>query len=195
MTPAEADELEGRIRRMNGMAKVYRTERSRVDMDRVLNVGGFALERILEHEPDFLRDAAGPKTVSLGMADHHEHHDHCRDEHCDHPDHAHHGHDHTHDESIGSVGVVLEGAVHAKRLNEWLGRLLQEKGQDIFRMKGVLNIKGDDQRFVFQGVHMMFDGQPDRRWKPGEERVNKLVFIGRHLDRQELTDGLRKCLA
>jgi G3E family GTPase len=193
VSPAELDELETKIRRMNGMAKVYRTERSKVDMDRVLNVGGFALERILEHEPDFLKDAAKPKTVSLGMAEH-VHDDHCHDDHCDHPDH-HHEHDHTHDESIGSVGIVLEGAVHAKKLNEWLGGLLQEKGQDIFRMKGVLNLKGDDKRFVFQGVHMMFDGQPDRKWKVGEERVNKLVFIGRNLDRQELTDGLKGCLA
>jgi G3E family GTPase len=186
VTPAELDELEKKIRRLNGMAAVVRTERSRVDMNQVLNVGGFSLDRILEHEPDFLRDAK--KLVSLGVVD-----EHCHDDHCDHPDHAH--HDHTHDETIGSVGIVLDGAVNAKRLNEWLGRLLQQKGQDIFRMKGVLNLKGDEQRFVFQGVHMMFDGQPDRRWKPGEERVNKLVFIGRNLDRQELTDGLTGCLA
>lgn len=193
VTPAELDELEKKIRRMNGMAKLVRTERSQVDMGQVLNVGGFSLERVLEHEPDFLKDAAKPKTVALGMAEAHHHDDHCHDEHCDHPEHDH--HDHTHDESIGSVGIVLDGAVNAKRLNAWLSRLLQEKGQDIFRMKGVLNLKGDEQRFVFQGVHMMFDGQPDRRWKPGEERVNKLVFIGRNLNRQELTDGLKGCLA
>jgi len=196
VTPAELDDLEKKIRRMNGMAKIVRTERSKVDMDRVLNVGGFSLERVLEHEPDFLKDAA-KKPVPLGMVEehhhHHDHDDHCHDDHCDHPDHDH--HDHTHDETIGSVGIVLDGAIHAKRLNEWLGKLLQEKGQDIFRMKGVLNLKGDDQRFVFQGVHMMFDGQPDRRWKPGEERVSKLVFIGRNLNRQELTDGLKGCLA
>lgn len=160
-------------------------------MNQVLNVGGFSLDRILEHEPDFLRDAR--KKVSLGMVEDHQHDEHCHDDHCDHPDHAH--HDHTHDDSIGSVGIVLDGAVNIKRLNAWLGQLLQQKGQDIFRMKGVLNLKGDEQRFVFQGVHMMFDGQPDRRWKPGEERVNKLVFIGRNLDRQELTDGLKGCLA
>ena len=62
-------------------------------------------------------------------------------------------------------------------------------------MKGVLNIKGDDKRFVFQGVHMLFDGRPDRPWKPGEARANKLIFIGRNLDRAELTSGFRKCLA
>ena len=189
VTTTELDELEKKIHRLNGMAKVYRTERSRVDMGRVLNVGGFSLERVLEHEPDFLKDAAKPKTLGLNVV---AHDDHCHDDHCDHPEHK---HDHQHDEGITSVGLVLDGAVSSKKLNEWLGTLLQEKGQDIFRMKGVLNLKGDDQRFVFQGVHMMFDGQPDRKWKAGEPRVSKLVFIGRNLNRQELTEGLRGCLA
>jgi G3E family GTPase len=191
---ASEDELartEARIKRMNGLARVFRTERGNIDMGRVLNVGGFSLERVLEHEPDFLKDAAKPKTVSLGMAEH-NHDDHCHDDHCDHPDHH---HDHTHDESVSSVGIVEPGSVNGKKLNAWLGDLLQTKGQDIYRMKGVLNLKGDDKRFVFQGVHMMFDGQPDRAWKPGEERVNKLVFIGKDLNRAELTAGFKSCLA
>jgi G3E family GTPase len=189
---AGEDELartEARIQRMNGLARVFRTERGNIDMGRVLNVGGFSLERVLEHEPDFLKAAAKPKTVSLGMAVVEEH---CHDGHCDHPDHH---HDHTHDERVSSVGIVEPGSVHGKKLNEWLGELLQTKGQDIYRMKGVLSLKGDDKRFVFQGVHMMFDGQPDRPWKPGEERVNKLVFIGKDLNRAELTAGFKACLA
>ncbi len=193
---AGEDELartEARIKRMNGLARVFRTERGNIDMGRVLNVGGFSLERVLEHEPDFLKAAGRPKTVSLGMAAP-AHDDHCHDDHCDHPDH-HHDHDHTHDESVSSVGIVEPGSVHGKKLNAWLGELLQSKGQDIYRMKGVLNLKGDDKRFVFQGVHMMFDGQPDRAWQPGEERVNKLVFIGKDLNRAELTAGFRGCLA
>jgi G3E family GTPase len=190
VTPTELDELEAKFKRLNGVAKVFRTERSRIDLDRVLHVGGFSLDRVLEHEPDFLKAAATPKTLGLAVVDHD--HD-CHDEHCDHPDHDH-GHDHHHDEGITSVGVVLDGSLNSKKLNEWLGTLLQEKGQDIFRMKGVLSLKGDDQRFVFQGVHMMFDGQPDRKWRPDEPRTNKLVFIGRNLDRTELTEGLRACL-
>jgi G3E family GTPase len=62
-------------------------------------------------------------------------------------------------------------------------------------MKGVLDIDGSDQRYVFQGVHMLFDGQPDRLWQPDEARINRIVFIGRNLDRQELTDRFRACLA
>jgi G3E family GTPase len=84
--------------------------------------------------------------------------------------------------------------VDEKRLNLWISDLLATKGQDIFRLKGVLNIAGMDQRYVCQGVHMLFDGAPDRAWRDGEPRRNQLVFIGRHLDRAMLDRGFRECL-
>jgi len=71
---------------------------------------------------------------------------------------------------------------------------LREKGTDIFRMKGILNVGNSEHRYVFQGVHMLFDGQPDRRWQPDEERINKMIFIGRNLDRDEIISRFRKCL-
>ena len=101
--------------------------------------------------------------------------------------------DHEHDDTVSSVGITQPGDLDRERFNEWLGILLQERGQDIFRMKGVLSIDQSPRRFVFQGVHMLFDGQPDRLWGD-EERVNKLIFIGRHLDRSELEEGFRACL-
>ena len=103
--------------------------------------------------------------------------------------------DHEHDEEVSSVGVVAEGAVNPDKLNKWLGRLLQEKGADIFRMKGVLNIEGEPDRYVFQGVHMLFDGKRDRRWRPDEKRTSKMIFIGRCLDRESLNAEFAKCLA
>lgn len=103
--------------------------------------------------------------------------------------------DHEHDDEVSSVGITIAGDLDPKRLNAWLSNLLQTKGTDIFRMKGVLSIKGDDKRFVFQGVHMLFEGKPDRPWKPGETRTNKLIFIGRNLNREELTQGFQSCLA
>jgi G3E family GTPase len=102
---------------------------------------------------------------------------------------------HTHDASVGSVGISEVGALHPGRLNDWMGGLLREKGADIFRMKGVLEVKGSPNRVVFQGVHMLFDARADRPWRAGENRVNQLVFIGRNLDRRELVEGLRSCLA
>ena len=101
---------------------------------------------------------------------------------------------HEHDASVGSVGIDEPGSLDPKRFNQWLGELLRNQGADIFRMKGILSMKGDDRRFVFQGVHMLFDGQPDRPWRAGERR-SQLVFIGRNLDRERLTREFRACLA
>jgi G3E family GTPase len=101
--------------------------------------------------------------------------------------------DHEHDAEVTSVGINLPGDLDPKRLNAWIGELLQTQGPDIFRMKGILSLAGDPRRFVFQGVHMVFDGRPDRPWG-AEPRHNALVFIGRHLDRAALEAGFRSCL-
>jgi G3E family GTPase len=101
---------------------------------------------------------------------------------------------HTHDEQVTSVGIHLEGELDDERLNKWVSTLLREQGTDIFRMKGILNIKGNANRFVFQGVHMLFDGREDRPWG-AEPRASDLVFIGRKLDREALTRGFERCLA
>ncbi len=103
-------------------------------------------------------------------------------------------HTHSHDDEVSSVGLEYEGECDPTRLNEWLSELLMEKGQDIFRMKGIVAIKGAPVRFVFQGVHMVFDGLPDRPWKLGEKKRNQLVFIGRNLDRAELNAAFQACL-
>jgi G3E family GTPase len=100
---------------------------------------------------------------------------------------------HVHDSEVTSVGIHVDGALDGQKLNAWLGTLLRNKGNDIFRMKGILNIDGANERFVFQGVHMLFDGRPDRAWGD-EPRSNSIVFIGRHLDRAELSAGVRACL-
>ncbi len=102
---------------------------------------------------------------------------------------------HVHEKSVTSVGIELEGQVDGKKLNAWIGKLLRERGVDLYRSKGILNMKGDDRRFVFQAVHMLFDGQPDRAWREDERRMSQLVFIGRNLDRAELTKGFQACLA
>ena len=85
------------------------------------------------------------------------------------------------------------------RLNKWLSTLLQEKGADIYRSKGILHVAGSDDKYAFHGVHMMlqFSSSAEglgRPWQPGERRVNRVVFIGKDLDRQALTDGFRSCM-
>ncbi|MBD2295466.1 GTP-binding protein [Anabaena sphaerica FACHB-251] len=102
---------------------------------------------------------------------------------------------HVHDESVYSVALVEKGAIDGQKLNAWMSELLSTKGTDIFRMKGILNIAGQDDRFVFQGVHMIFDGRPDRPWKANETRKNELVFIGRNLDEAKLKQDFLACIA
>jgi len=103
-------------------------------------------------------------------------------------------HQHSHDEDVASVGISLAGDLDAKRLNDWISGLLARKGPDIFRCKGVLAVRGSDKRLVFQGVHMTFDAKFDRPWD-GTPRSNLFVFIGRNLDRAELVNGFKSCLA
>ncbi|HLO84947.1 MAG TPA: GTP-binding protein [Nostocaceae cyanobacterium] len=101
---------------------------------------------------------------------------------------------HEHDESVYSVALVESGALDREKLHDWLSELLRTQGPDIFRMKGILNIAGEDDRFVFQGVHMIFDGKPDRPWKANETRKNELVFIGRNLDETKLRKDFLACI-
>jgi G3E family GTPase len=101
---------------------------------------------------------------------------------------------HHHDAEIASIGFDEPRALDARKVNDWLSHLLQAHGEDILRMKGVLNIKGDERRYIFHGVHMMFDGRPDRPWGD-TSRGSQLVFIGRDLDRAELLAGFSSCIA
>ncbi|MEM9266845.1 MAG: GTP-binding protein [Cyanobacteria bacterium P01_F01_bin.13] len=101
---------------------------------------------------------------------------------------------HEHDETVGSVALVESGELDGDKLEAWIGELLRDHGPDIFRMKGILNMAGEDNRFVFQGIHMLFDGRQDRPWKPDETRKNELVFIGRNLEQLKLEERFRDCL-
>ena len=97
-------------------------------------------------------------------------------------------------EGITSVGIRLTGELDSDKVEEWVHELSHERGEDIFRVKGVLSFEGVPDRVVFQGVHAIFDGQTDRPWG-SDPRVNKVVFIGRNLDKKELESGLQACVA
>ena len=98
-----------------------------------------------------------------------------------------------HDKTVGSITLVESGELDDTKLNAWLDKLMYNHGPNIFRMKGILNIAGEDNRYVFQGVHMLFDGRQDRPWKPDEPRKNELVFIGRNLEQMKLAESFRTC--
>ena len=102
---------------------------------------------------------------------------------------------HDHDQSVTSVAITEFGSVDSDKLNRWLYQLVQERGPDIFRMKGILDVDQTPRRFVFQGVHMTLDGRPGKPWRPEETRRSELVFIGRNLDEMELRAGFKSCFA
>ena len=106
--------------------------------------------------------------------------------------------EHEHDERVTSTSSKFEGELNVNKLNDWIGDLLQNYGEDLFRYKGVLAVKGTDDKFVFQGVHMLFAGNFSNEisaWKEGEVRECRFVFIGRNLDHDALQAGLMDCKA
>lgn len=290
VSPEELAQLESRIKGMNAAAQIYRTQNAQIDLDHVLHVGGFDLERAMQVDPKFMEleypfewagvyqleagehtlllqagpddptmdvvlvplAAADPTTlqndlpvVELAFSD--------RENalwYSDEPlkplsrlhrlplmatgemrftmqiPHAgayalfteHHPSEfnlqilqtdvpvsptvvrefkppHEHDDEVTSVGITTPGDLNIEKLNRWLSQLLRAQGPDIYRMKGVLSIQNMPERFVFQGVHMLFDGRPDRPWREDEPRHNTLIFIGRNLDRELLNASFRDCLA
>ena len=106
--------------------------------------------------------------------------------------------EHEHDDRVTSTSSKFVGALNVNKLERWIGELMQSKGEDLFRFKGVLSVKGMDRKFVFQGVHMLFGGGFSSEvapWKEGETRECRFVFIGRNLDHEELQQGLMDCKA
>jgi len=103
--------------------------------------------------------------------------------------------DHEHNEDIGSMSFEVEQPIDPEKFNGWIGALLQDKGADLLRTKGILSYAGDDRRFAFQAVHMIADGDFIGPWKEGTPRVSRLVFIGRNLNRPQLRRGFEGCVA
>ena len=178
VTPQELAEVERRIRAINPYATLHKTQRSAVPLDAVLGRNAFDLDRILEIEPAFLETDD----------DHDHHHDH-GDGH-----HHHGGLHHHHDDEIQSVAIAL-GEVDPEKFMPWINDLTQREGPNILRCKGILAFAKEPRRFVFQGVHMILDGDLQREWKPGEERRSRLVFIGRDLDAEAIRRGAEACAA
>jgi G3E family GTPase len=206
----ELDEVEARIRGLNPYARVIRTQKCAVPLDAVLDRGAFDLDRILALEPAFLE----PADHDHHEHDHGHHHDHehgpdcgCGHDHHEHEAHGHEHHDHGHgehshgglkhyhDEDMQSVALEIPGDVDPAKFMPWVNDLAQTEGQHFLRWKGILAFKGEPRRFVFQGVHMILDGDLQREWKADEARRSKLVFIGKELDEAKLRQGFEACAA
>jgi G3E family GTPase len=185
VTEGELREVEARIRAINPYAKLHRTQRSQIPLDQVLGRNAFDLDRILDLEPEFLHDDG-------------HHHDHDHDHHHGDGHHHHHRGDgvkHYHDEHMQSLSLRTDKPLSPDKFFPWIQKLVAEDGPNILRCKGILNFKDDPQRFVFQGVHMILDGDHQRPWQEGEKRDSKLVFIGRDLPEEKIRQGFESCIA
>ncbi|KAJ4952044.1 hypothetical protein NE237_028876 [Protea cynaroides] len=176
VSEAELEALRKRIKHINGMAQTKEATFGAVDIDFVLGVGGYDLDRI---ESEVQLDE------SHGASHHHE---------AGHEHHRGHHHDHKHDSAVSSVSIVSEETLDLDEVDDWLERLVEEKGENLYRLKGVLSVSGSDKRYVVQGVHSILDSCPGKAWGPEEKRINKLVFIGRNLDEVSLRKGFKGCL-
>ncbi len=170
--------IESRLKKINSLAPVHRSQRANVDLAKVLGRGAFDIEHIVSLEPDFLT----PADADVDAA-------HVHDEHCEHE------HDHQHDSGIHSISLISTLPMDGARISDWLNALVSSKGADILRAKGIIDVMGEDRRLVFQSVHMLLEGDYQRLWTAQETRSSRLVFIGRNLDQAALETGFKSCVA
>ncbi|MBU0581588.1 MAG: GTP-binding protein [Alphaproteobacteria bacterium] len=186
VTPEELADVEATIRAINPTAKIHRTTRAGVALDQVLDRGAFDLSRALENDPHFLD------------SDHdhaHGDHDHVHDENCGHDHHHEHGDaSPIHDVTVQSVSL-RGGEMDPKKFFPWIEKITQMEGPNILRLKGIIAIKDDPDRYVIQGVHMIMEGDHQRPWKDGEKHESRLVFIGRELSTERLQRSFEACQA
>ena len=199
VTPDEVEKIRRTVHAINPTASILTATRAGVALADILDRHAFQLDRILADDPHFL-DAAHDDHICTPSCDHdhaHDHHDHAHDH-----SHSHdHSHDHKHaakadihDTTIHSLSL-RGGAVVPEKFLNWIGEISQKFGPDLLRLKGILAFENDNERYVVQGVHMYIEGDHQRPWKEGESRESRIVFIGRNLPHDVLTDGFNACLA
>ena len=157
-------DLKKRLSRINNFAEIIETQKSKAPLDKLLGLRSFNMESILAYDPEFFENQEGDIKYTTDM--------------------------------VSSVGLQFQGVLHATWFNLFMVDLLRERAADLYRTKGLLAFHGQgNTKFVFQGVHEQINFGPAKDlWKDGEEKVNKFVFIGKNLNRTELSKGLMACL-
>lgn len=184
-TPEQLMAAHAIIQRLNRGAKVVTTSRSQVDLEAILDLGAFSLDRAMSLDPHFL------------PSDHHHDHDH-EHEHDHGHGHGHH-HEHSHYEGIDSIAMRVTAPLSEELFDAWLSDLVGSRGLDILRLKGVLHMGGDPRRYIIHGVHMMLEGDYQGPWPADSSPESRFVLIGRNLAdpvvRAEIEAGFRACAA
>lgn len=186
----EMAEVEVAIRAINPSARIHKTERAGVALSEVLDRGAFDLQRAIDNDPHFL-DHDHPDHVCGPDCDHdHDHH---------HQHHDHHGHGHgaaspIHDGGVTSISLRA-GQMDPKKFFPWIQKTTQMDGPNILRLKGIIALADDPDRYIIQGIHMIVEGDHQRPWKDDEARESRIVFIGRDLDAERLKRTFEACQA
>lgn len=200
VSPEELTNIEATVRKINPSAHIHKTERSNIDLSQVLDRGAFDLSRALDNDPHFLDHAddhdhpdheCGPSCDHHGH-DHEHQHDHECGPDCDHEDHKLSGD--KHDTTVKSVSMRA-GNLDPNKFFPWIQKTTQMDGPNILRLKGIIALEGDDDRYVVQGIHMIVEGDHNRAWKKDENRESRIVFIGRDLDAERLERTFKACEA
>ncbi|GAB5507811.1 MAG: GTP-binding protein [Rhizobiaceae bacterium] len=180
----ELARVEATVRAINPSARIHKTQRSGVALAEVLDRGAFDLSRALENDPHFLDADDG----------HHHDHDHECGPDCDHDHHHHHHASDIHDVSVQSLSLRA-GEMDPRKFFPWIEKTTQIDGPNILRLKGIIALKDDPDRYVVQGVHMILEGDHQRAWKDDETHESRLVLIGRDLDAERLKRTFEACQA
>ncbi|UIZ29564.1 hypothetical protein KXD40_002785 [Peronospora effusa] len=195
VSKTELMDIRSQIRGINSAVSITECQHCRVNPALLLNVQTFSLDSILKRQPDFLKskqdsNSHGPANKKDDDPHDHEHdHDHTHE-----GEEQHNGRRHNHS-LVSSVGLTLQEPILVALLEEWIDDLLETEGDNLLRFKGVVNVAGIDQKYVFQGVHTLFNGRFADNWAPGETRETRFVFIGKNLNRSALTEGFLACRA
>ena len=182
----ELDALQHRLKHMNPRAPQQLVHFGEVPLTSVFDLRGFNLNTKLEIDPEFLNDGH----------DHHHHHEH--GENCDHPSHQNDhegGHHHHHDDDVKSFVFKTDRSLDPAKLEDFLGAIVNIYGPRMLRYKGVLHMKGTDNKVIFQGVHQLMGSDLGPKWAAGETRTSKMVFIGIDLPKDIFLQGLQQCQA
>ncbi len=195
VSPGELREIEMRIRAINPYARLHRTQRCQVPVGEVLGRNAFDLDRILDLEPEFIPSDAH----ACGPGCDHEHHHgrgHAHDHHHGAANRqAGNGLKHDHGDEMQALSLRDERPLDPDKFFPWVQDLVATEGPNILRSKGILAFKDDPDRFVFQGVHMILDGDHQRPWREDERRESRIVFIGRSLPEERIRTGFASCIA
>lgn len=203
----ELEKIQRRIRTINVLAPIEQATQAMVPLEFVLDVNGFDLARAAELDPAFMpkektehgheHGRCGCKEHGEACCGHHHHGESCCSGHDRHHDEKAHTHDHKHEHEhgVGSVGFEIPKAFNIKKLEAWMQILTMMVGPALYRYKGALVVEDEERRYLFQGIHMLFEGRMDRAWKSDEPRVSRFVFIGKDLNRELLTTGFMACVS